>query len=618
MQPLNYLPSRLLVAGALAASSTLALAQTWDRGAGTEFWGDAANWDPDGVPVNNGTANIIFGTTGAGTVNLGGVTRNVNNVTVQGTANYAFAGGAFNLSGIFTNNATGGTQQFNSGASIQGTGSVVLNRTLRMGNFGTLNVAGGNRFSGGTTIANGATLLFEYGGFTAGTTPEFTYQFGTGNIQFGTGVNGSQGGSMSFNSGASARMTMANNFVNGITRTADFGTNSFEIRYDGGIGVDTAAVTRLTGNFTSAALSGGATGHGWGAIRGRSVTDGTRQFSAATYEISGNWTGYAPVNSKLTLHHAAFVLENANSVANHLYTLNSNNAAAQSTVLALGAGFGANTFNRAINIEVGTTGNSNAANAINQTYIGGRQAEGTTNGFSGPITFNNTNAHRLNLFSEDGHTEFSGNITASANQVVAINSNYTMATSTSTNAVGITLGNALTNMTPDGVVAFTGGTKSFGGGVEVIRGTLLINQAISGNVSVAENAFVGTSTAGSITGNLTLANNADLAFTLGAPGSTLLNVSGTSTLFNGFDLNSISITTSAGFGQGTYTLLSSGTLAAFTLGSNLTGTFGGLDGTLSVQGNNLMFTVIPEPSAFGALAGLGAIGFAALRRRPRA
>ncbi|MCC5849790.1 MAG: PEP-CTERM sorting domain-containing protein [Verrucomicrobia bacterium] len=605
----------LTLASLLAATGVFA--QTWDRGAGTNNWDDDDNWDTNLVPINDGSANLIFGSTGAGTVDYGTTTRSFNNLTISGGVDRIFSGtggGELNWSGVITNEVqAAGTQRINGNTALTGTGSLLVRRTLRLGDFDNLG-SRNNTFSGGV-IADGGVLIVQYGNVGTGSTKTL---IGTGDFQAGTGLLNSNGGGLSFNQIASARMTYANNFINAITRDGTFGSNQFEIRYDGGLGADVPAVTRLTGDFTTAALTGGSTGHGWTVVRGRAV-DG-QQFSHATYEVSGDWTGYAPVSSKFSLMHGAFVLENVDSVANHLYTLNANNSNAQSTVLALGEGFGANTFNRNINIEVGS-GGSNAANAINQTYIGGRQDEGTTNSYSSNITFNNANAHRLNLFSENGRTEFSGNLNASADQVVAINSDYSMATYTSIASTGATDGNALTAMTPDGVVVFNGGTKTFGGGLEVVAGTLLINQTITGNVNVAADAVLGTDGGTSvITGNLSLADGAFLAF---SPGQSL-DLTGSFTLDNSFGVASLRTTTGGAIdwsmiADDTYTLLTGDNLPTFSPANianygvaNAFDIGGGRSAYF--QDGSLQLVVIPEPSTL-ILLGISLGSLALFRRR---
>ena len=53
----------LTVAAAAALGSPLAVVagETWDGGSTTSSnWSDAANWNPNGVPPNNGTANIVY------------------------------------------------------------------------------------------------------------------------------------------------------------------------------------------------------------------------------------------------------------------------------------------------------------------------------------------------------------------------------------------------------------------------------------------------------------------------------------------------------------------------------------------------------------------------------
>ena len=603
----------------VAVSSSLILlpaySQTWDGGGDGTLWADDDNWDPSGVPVNDGTANLVFGTTGAGTVNYETTTRSFTDLTIQGTAGYTFSGvggGELNWSGTFTNAATGGSQVILGNTQLTGTGSLLVQRNLRLGsfdNFGSRN----NTFSGGV-VTDGALLFLQYGNAGTGGTKTL---LGTGDFQAGTGLLNSNGGGLAFNQIASARMTYANNFINAITRDGDFGPNQFEMRFDGGINANDASTTRLTGDFTTAALTGGSTGHGWTVLRGRAVTDAT-QFSASTFEISGDWTGYAPVSSKLSLMYGAFVLENANSVANHLYTLNANNSAARSTVLALGDGFGANTFNRAINIEVGS-GGSNADDAVNQTYIGGRQGAGVTNAYSGNITFNNANAHRLNLFSESGRTEFSGNLSASANQVVAINSDYSMATYGALADTGATNDSALTAFTPDGIVVFNGGTKTFAGGLEVAAGALLVNQAITGDVTVSAAAILGTDAGGTVTGNLAMAEGARLVF----DPSAVLNVTGTVTLHSTFGVGSLVNADGSALdwsliADDTYTVIgvTASTFDGMIANYGAENAFGLGDGRSAYfQNGSLQLVVIPEPGTFALIGGFLALGFVMVRRR---
>ena len=82
-------------------------------------------------------------------------------------------------------------------------------------------------------------------------------------------------------------------------------------------------------------------------------------------------------------------------------------------------------------------------------------------------------------------------------------------------------------------------------------------------------------------------------------------------LFGGLDFSSFGFSPGAGFGIGSYTLFSASAVTG-SLGSTLSGDVGGLLGTLSVEGSNLVLTTaVPEPGTFAlclvaaAAAGLG-------------
>jgi hypothetical protein len=615
-------------------ATTLATAQTWN-GSVDRDWGTADNWDGGDVPADG--ANVTFTATGEGGVNLGdGETRIVENMFIGGTPGaYRFRSTAttgadaptstLQIDGLLTSSVT---SRIVHTVALTGSGGLnVTGQTLRLGESG--NMLQNNTFSGGVRVNNG-TILLEY--FGPGTDPNRT-PLGTGAITMGTGVNGSQGGFLALNNATMARMTYANDFVNAITRDGDLGPNAFGIRFDGGIADNAAVTTRYTGNFSTAELPVGATGHGWTVFRGKDVTDGSRRFGAATFEFSGDWTGYAPTGgSKLAFAQAAYVIDNVLSVANHTYTLNAassttNNSNTQSTVLALGSGFGANTFNRDITIEVGSTGN-NDADAINQTFIGGRQGAGVTNGYSGDISFATATGHRLNLFSDEGRTEFTGDITAGAQQIIAINSTYEISTYTTVAPSGITGGNAITTVNPEGVVVFGGtGTMNFGGGVEVVGGTLLVNRDITGNVSVATDAVLGRDggASGTITGNLTLSNGAFLAFdpNLALDPDNALTVTGSLTLDSSFGVESLRTTTGdfidwASVNDGVYTLLGT----SFTFNETNISNFGqanafdiGGGREAFFDNGSLQLHVIPEPGTLALVA--IALGSLALFRRRR-
>ncbi len=84
MKPRHALLLRFTSFTALIASGPLH-AQTWDGGGADNNWNTALNWNPDGNPVNNGTANIIFAGAVDPTPNLN-TARQVNSLTFNNTA----------------------------------------------------------------------------------------------------------------------------------------------------------------------------------------------------------------------------------------------------------------------------------------------------------------------------------------------------------------------------------------------------------------------------------------------------------------------------------------------------------------------------------------------------
>ena len=124
----------LILACFLLHSEVSAQIKTWDGGAGTNNWGDSANWNPDGVPMSSDDVNL----TGTNTININVVatTRNLtlnnsslvlailsgSSLTVSG--NLTLTSGTLNTEGSFptvsgSTSLTGGTVGYTASSGSQ-------------------------------------------------------------------------------------------------------------------------------------------------------------------------------------------------------------------------------------------------------------------------------------------------------------------------------------------------------------------------------------------------------------------------------------------------------------------------------------------------------------------
>jgi hypothetical protein len=88
------------------------------------------------------------------------------------------------------------------------------------------------------------------------------------------------------------------------------------------------------------------------------------------------------------------------------------------------------------------------------------------------------------------------------------------------------------------------------------------------------------------------------------------------TILGGIGFDNFTFLPGVGFGPGVYTLIDATSISG--LGTGTTGTVGGYDAALSIDGDNqdLLLTVIPEPGTLG-LIGMLTVVAALFRRRLR-
>jgi|GEM_PF-6330928 len=151
------------------------------------------------------------------------------------------------------------------------------------------------------------------------------------------------------------------------------------------------------------------------------------------------------------------------------------------------------------------------------------------------------------------------------------------------------------------------------GGTGTIGGTTTVNAG--GSLSAGDSSRALLTFSNGL--NISAVNStSSLLFSLGATGDSDRIASGALTIGTGIlGFNDFSFAAETGFGNGVYTLFSSTGITGTLDGANLTGLVGGLNSTLSLSGNDVLLTVVPEPSTAGLLLLGLALGAAAKRKR---
>jgi autotransporter-associated beta strand protein len=583
-----------------------------------------ANTFSGGVSINNGT--VVYsgnnnGTFGTSAVTLGSGSNNVslsftgvpslaaaNTITVASgagtrTITSSATGGGPTLNGAITLNkdlivaATGGaTGSLTLSGIISGSSGLVIDAT----SLGIINLRGASTFSGGIAINAGtlqgqnASSIVTSGNVTSGA-------LGTGTVTLGaTGSSASAG----------VDFPLAYAFANALTVTSG-GTRTISMS---GAGQTSAAAWNgsiaLSNDLNLTAVS-------------TTVTTGVNRLNIgnATGGITGS--NNIIINNANTATGAVIGSGAINLGGGSVATLWTGNLIVQggqgsiSAVNAIGA-------NNTVGVTSGATFNFSNTNAINPTIAGLSNATASAlGGTTGGTVLHSQANNRVLTLGGSGNYSFAGTITNAVN---------------GTNTTGLTVA-----LTGSGSQTLSG-TNLYTGATTVTSGKLLINgdnSAATGAVSVASAATLGgagtvggatTASSGSFlsagatvgtVGTLTFASTLNISGLAGGTGGLLFDLDSTAasdkiSLTSGalsigtgvLDLNDFNFVALSGYGAGTYTLISTSTSITGTLGSALTGTFGGYDTALSISGNNIVLTVsaIPEPATYAALLGVLALG----------
>jgi autotransporter-associated beta strand protein len=255
---------------------------------------------------------------------------------------------------------------------------------------------------------------------------------------------------------------------------------------------------------------------------------------------------------------------------------------------------------------------------------------------TGVVSKTGSNTRTLTVGNGDANGDFAGTITMTGGNSgitkTGAGTQKFSGTITSPGGITISAGTVLMNGTHSGLSGANGysvsGTLGGTGTVSMAgsTGSIVVNSGgrlspghdvgAAGVLTLTLNAASAVNISGAATPTSSGAFVFDLAST--ANSDKILLTSGLLNIGSGvLELDDFSFNTLGGFGQGTYTLFDTGSAITGTLGSNLSGVVGGLNATLGISddGQDIILTVVPEPSTL-ALAGLGlGLAVAVIRRR---
>jgi hypothetical protein len=417
----------------------LIFSKTWDGGAGTHNWGDAANWNTDGVP----TATDDVDLTGSDTININvaATAKNLllddaslvltinagNSLTVSG--NLTLTNGTFNTAAAFP--TVSGTTINVAGGTVGFIGSI--SQTIPAYNYNNLTSSS----TGSRTLANSGTISIA-GVFTAGTNTYTTT---------GSTVNFNGGGAQSIPALNYNNLTLSNAGV----KTLDAGTTGIA----GTLSITGTAIAKATTNFATVKYNGSAnqtitpmTYYGLdisstgGTVSGTdpiltnfSMNSGTVNLNATTLAIPGTATCNAGIinNGTVTATGGKTIFAGTkfgavvHATSDSLY-LNGSTFNSIATFSKIGAAniicSGGNVFNDTVTIANDSIGNFTLGNIAPDTFNGeaifnntetaGLYIANSTAGnfFNGKVTFNNTGTISAirSSFGASGAAYYNGNI----------------------------------------------------------------------------------------------------------------------------------------------------------------------------------------------------------------
>jgi len=561
------------------------------KGAVINWTGTSGNWSDltwSGGVVPDGQDASVSITTAGSTVDLVSTSRTVGS--------------------LLFGNATSDTLSSTGGGSLIFSSSVG-NATLTMAT-----VNGNNTISAPITLnssldltvgATTSTRLLVLNGKISGV-GAINIKSGVGKLQLNNSANDFSGGVI-LNAGGTISVTSSNTFL---------GTGTFTIN-GGNIQTASAGALNIGGTGTQV----------WAGDFTTAISSGNLNMGAAAVNLNGGTrtiTVSSTVSNKVTT--VGGVISNGG--------LALTNGSTSTAALLLN---GLNTYSGT------TTVNSGTLRAGSTQAFGINSAVSLANDATATLDLNSNN-NSIGSLAGGGIT--GGNVTLGSAILTTGGNN------TSTTYSGIISGTGGLVKQGSGVFTLTGANIYSTGGTVINAGTLLANNTsgsatgtgaltvnstgtfggsgtVSGAATANSGSFLAPGASSGAVGTLTFASTLNISGLAGGSSGLLFNldtvgasdkiVSGALTIGSGvLDFNDFSFTTLGGYGVGDYTLFSASSIIG-TLGSNLTGTVGGLNGSLAVVGNDVVLSVtaIPEPSTYAAIAGALTLGGVLIARRRR-
>jgi autotransporter-associated beta strand protein len=573
-RPLPFLFASLASLASIASAATY----TWTGAGDNNHYDNPANWSGGIVPANDGTATVVFGDQGSGSVQLPlfGLL-NLASIQFQTSSSYTFSGLALinvndgldasaangiRFSPTIAVNLAGSTQNVSVAAgSVEIAGVVLGEARLNKTGSGSLVLSGLNLYSGGTQVDSGS-LTFT----------------STAAIPNAGRIASSAGAYV----GVTFNQSVQAGFLNQIDASA----------FHGSIGLDTASGQSATTVYSEQLdLTGFSHAAGLGSQTSAVVTGNILINSGTDYRFSGG-AGTLYVESDLTVGNSNVDLRSAYGSPLTLVLRGSNGFKGQvnilNAVLVLDSGKalpGTSPFlaTRRLNLNgPGYAGYTENFNVSAANFLGRFNTIGSTQAIVGIDSANiaapRTVSDAIDLSMGGTRTDsyylgtstrvtLTGNITPTTGDdlyLTAVKGGHlTVASTLGNNIPGVVIGQT-NSFDPQGGTVELKGNNTYAGGTQVLGGTLLAgsNNALGlGGVTVADRATLSLAQSVLISNQLTLSSGSTLSGygTLGAIGGTYIGNGARLSPGSNTQIGTLSFTNGLTFGAGgslTFNLLS--------------------------------------------------------------